>query len=126
MHETAAAPAWVMLAYLLAGVCFILALRGLSSPESSRRGNRYGMLGMAMVIPTLTVALLGGAIVTETVFNWEYDEMRGRLVTLYQKGKQKQWDSETRLDWSIDVQPGSPAVGPRSRATPRNSRSPRR
>jgi hypothetical protein len=38
--------------------------------------------------------------------------MRGRLVTLYQKGKQKQWDSETRLDWSIDVQPGSPDNGP--------------
>jgi hypothetical protein len=48
----------------------------------------------------------------DTVFNWEYDDMRGRLVTLYQKGKQKQWDSETRLDWSIDVQPGSPDNGP--------------
>jgi len=48
----------------------------------------------------------------DTIFNWEYDEMRGRLVTLYQKGKQKQWDSETRLDWSIDVQPGSPDNGP--------------
>jgi NAD(P) transhydrogenase subunit beta len=35
MHE-AAAPAWVLIAYLIAGVCFILALRGLSSPESSR------------------------------------------------------------------------------------------
>ena len=39
MHEAAAQPAWVMIAYLVAGVCFILALRGLSSPESSRRGN---------------------------------------------------------------------------------------
>ncbi len=48
----------------------------------------------------------------DTIFNWEYDEMRGRLVTLYQKGKQKQWDSETRLDWSIDVEPGSPDNGP--------------
>jgi hypothetical protein len=48
----------------------------------------------------------------DTVFNWEYDEMRGRLVTLYQKGKQKQWDSETRLDWSINVEPGSPDNGP--------------
>jgi hypothetical protein len=38
--------------------------------------------------------------------------MRGRLVTLYQKGKQKQWDSETRLDWSINVEPGSPDNGP--------------
>ncbi|MGH2785077.1 MAG: ferritin-like domain-containing protein [Actinomycetota bacterium] len=48
----------------------------------------------------------------DTIFNWEYDEMRGRLVTLYQKGKQKQWDSETRLDWSINVEPGSPDNGP--------------
>ena len=40
-------PAWVLLAYLIAGICFILALRGLSSPVSSRRGNRFGMFGMA-------------------------------------------------------------------------------
>ncbi len=41
MPEAAhAQSAWVLLAYLVAGVCFILALRGLSSPESSRRGNR--------------------------------------------------------------------------------------
>ena len=51
MHEAAhAQPAWVLLAYLVAGVCFILALRGLSSPESSRRGNRTGMIGMAIAV----------------------------------------------------------------------------
>jgi hypothetical protein len=48
----------------------------------------------------------------DTVFNWEYDEQRGRLVTLYQKGKQKQWDSDTKLDWTINVEPGSPDNGP--------------
>src|SRR3982751_6231381 len=52
MHEVAAQPAWVLLAYLIAGVCFILALRGLSGPESSRRGNRLGMLGMAIAVLT--------------------------------------------------------------------------
>ncbi len=52
MHEAAAVPAWVLLAYLIAGICFILALRGLSSPESSRRGNRAGMLGMAIAVAT--------------------------------------------------------------------------
>jgi len=46
---------WVALAYLIAGVCFILALRGLSSPESSRKGNRYGMLGMAIAIATTLI-----------------------------------------------------------------------
>jgi NAD(P) transhydrogenase subunit beta len=43
------------LAYLVAGVCFILALRGLSSPETSRRGNRLGMIGMAIAIVTTLV-----------------------------------------------------------------------
>jgi NAD(P) transhydrogenase subunit beta len=38
--------------YLLAGVLFILALRGLSSPESSRRGNLFGMTGMTIAILT--------------------------------------------------------------------------
>src|SRR5688572_23016327 len=52
MHEAAATPAWVLIAYLVAGVCFILALRGLSSPTSSRRGNRLGMAGMAIAVVT--------------------------------------------------------------------------
>src|SRR5215210_6819263 len=46
---------WVLLAYLIAGACFILALRGLSGPESSRRGNRLGMLGMAIALVTTLV-----------------------------------------------------------------------
>ncbi len=45
-------PNLVALLYLVAGVLFILALRGLSSPESSRRGNTYGMIGMAIAIAT--------------------------------------------------------------------------
>jgi NAD/NADP transhydrogenase beta subunit len=52
MHDAAPTPAWVLLAYLISGVCFILALRGLSSPESSRRGNRAGMIGMAIAVLT--------------------------------------------------------------------------
>src|SRR3954451_11150349 len=50
-----AQPAWVLLAYLIAGVCFILALRGLSGPESSRRGNRLGMIGMAIAVVTTLI-----------------------------------------------------------------------
>jgi NAD(P) transhydrogenase subunit beta len=42
----------VALLYLLSGVLFILALRGLSSPESSRRGNIFGMVGMAIAVVT--------------------------------------------------------------------------
>ncbi len=45
------------LLYLVAGVLFILALRGLSSPASARRGNLYGMIGMFIaVLTTLGVA----------------------------------------------------------------------
>ena len=36
--------------YLISGVLFILALRGLSSPESSRRGNFFGIIGMIIAI----------------------------------------------------------------------------
>ena len=43
--------------YLISGVLFILALRGLSSPETSRQGNYLGMAGMAIaVVTTLAVA----------------------------------------------------------------------
>src|SRR6476659_8629751 len=38
--------------YLVAGVLFILALRGLSNPETSRQGNLFGMVGMAIAIVT--------------------------------------------------------------------------
>jgi len=50
--EGVAASPFVSLAYLIAGVLFILALRGLSSPASSRRGNRMGMAGMAIAVAT--------------------------------------------------------------------------
>lgn len=55
MHEGAPVNPWVALAYLVAGICFILALRGLSSPASSRRGNRLGMLGMAIAVVTTLI-----------------------------------------------------------------------
>jgi NAD(P) transhydrogenase subunit beta len=42
--------------YLVAGVLFILALRGLSNPASSRRGNLFGMVGMAIAIVTTLAA----------------------------------------------------------------------
>jgi H+-translocating NAD(P) transhydrogenase subunit beta len=44
------------LLYLVAGILFILALRGLSSPATSRQGNRFGMIGMAIAVLT-TLAL---------------------------------------------------------------------
>ena len=49
------------LAYLIAAVLFVLALRGLSSPVTSRQGNRFGMIGMAVaVVATLAHHGMGG------------------------------------------------------------------
>ena len=45
------------LAYLVAGVLFILSLRGLSSPETSRRGNTFGMVGMALAVGVTLLTL---------------------------------------------------------------------
>jgi uncharacterized protein YbaR (Trm112 family) len=38
-------------------------------------------------------------------FSWEYDDGRDRLLALYQKGKDKQWDGRTRIDWDLEVDP---------------------
>src|SRR3954462_10524104 len=52
--------AFAPLAYLVAGICFIMALRGLSSPETSRQGNSFGIVGM--VIAIFTTLMLPGLI----------------------------------------------------------------
>ncbi|QHC31346.1 ferritin-like domain-containing protein [Streptomyces sp. HF10] len=38
-------------------------------------------------------------------FSWEYDDGRERLLALYQKGKDKQWDATRRIDWDLEVDP---------------------
>src|SRR3954453_24243065 len=48
------------LLYLVAAICFIMALRGLSSPETSRQGNTYGIVGKAIAI--LTALFLPGVL----------------------------------------------------------------
>ena len=47
---------WVQLAYLLAAVCFILALKGLSSPRYARRGNWLGAIGATLAVVVTLVA----------------------------------------------------------------------
>jgi NAD(P) transhydrogenase subunit beta len=47
----------VVLLYLIASICFIQALKGLSHPTTSRRGNTFGMVGMAIAAVT-TIALI--------------------------------------------------------------------
>ncbi|HEX7752554.1 MAG TPA: NAD(P)(+) transhydrogenase (Re/Si-specific) subunit beta [Novosphingobium sp.] len=53
--EHAILPPWALVAYLASGVLFILSLRGLSSPATSRQGNRMGMIGMAIAVVTTLV-----------------------------------------------------------------------
>ena len=75
-------PAWVLVAYLIAGICFILALRGLSGPESSRRGNRLGMIGMAIAVgttlythaPQMTPSTPGAVTAIENGFGLDLDD----------------------------------------------------
>ncbi|MET9360644.1 ferritin-like domain-containing protein [Streptomyces sp. NPDC006632] len=45
-------------------------------------------------------------------FSWEYDDGRERLLALYQKGKDKQWDGAKRIDWALEVDPHDPLGTP--------------
>lgn len=68
-------PSWVQLAYLAAALCFVLALKGLSTPRFARAGNLIGAAGMALAVvvafahgavhngPLIAVAVVLGAIV---------------------------------------------------------------
>jgi NAD(P) transhydrogenase subunit beta len=55
------------IAYLISGVLFILALRGLSSPTTSQAGNRNGMIGMGIAVATTLITLAQGEIDALTI-----------------------------------------------------------
>ncbi len=76
------------LAYLIASVLFILALRGLSSPDTARRGNIFGIIGMTIAVVVtvidpsvvsytwiLVAAVIGGAIGTVVALKIEMSAM---------------------------------------------------
>jgi hypothetical protein len=44
----------------------------------------------------------------DTVFEWEYENGREALLKLYEKGKNLQWNTNTRIDWSQDLDPENP------------------
>jgi para-aminobenzoate N-oxygenase AurF len=44
----------------------------------------------------------------DTTFRWEYADGRDALLKLYAKGKQRQWDADTRIDWSQNLDPENP------------------
>ncbi len=68
-------PTWVTLVYLVAAVCFILALKGLSSPRTARPGNLIGAFGATLAVITLffsgieldNLAIIVGAVVVGSV-----------------------------------------------------------
>jgi hypothetical protein len=45
----------------------------------------------------------------DTVFRWEYEDGRERLLNLYEKGKRQQWNASDRIDWSQDLDPENPS-----------------
>ena len=79
---------WVALAYLASGVLFILALRGLSSPASSRRGNRFGMAGMLI------------AVVTTLVTHWPMST-DGSCERLAARGDLGFCSEQISVDWTL-------------------------
>ena len=44
----------------------------------------------------------------DTTFKWEYENGRAALMALYEKGKNLQWNTSTRIDWSQDLDPENP------------------
>src|SRR3954467_4013045 len=44
----------------------------------------------------------------DTRFTWTYDVERQRLLSLYQKGKDKQWDAQSRIDWDLELDEDNP------------------
>ncbi|WP_174297923.1 NAD(P)(+) transhydrogenase (Re/Si-specific) subunit beta [Sphingomonas bacterium] len=86
MEHAGSVNSWAALAYLVAGACFILALRGLSSPTSSQRGNRFGMVGMGIAVVTtlLTHAPVIPAIAVGSLDGEDHHALLSRLdgVTL--------------------------------------------
>jgi len=69
--------------YLISGILFILALRGLSSPETSRRGNFFGILGMitAIVVTFLSINILFNGLIYILIAS-EYSFFRSSGISL--------------------------------------------
>src|SRR5678816_1287176 len=73
-------PTLLTVSYLAATILFVLSLGGLSNPETSRRGNLYGMIGMAIAV----LATVLGPHVTKAAYPWIVGAMAvGATIGLY-------------------------------------------
>ena len=70
--------------YLVSGILFILALRGLSSPDTSRQGNYFGIIGMiiAIVVTFLSIGNFSISLVYVMLFL-----VTQRMLQMYKKKK---------------------------------------
>src|SRR6267142_397087 len=48
----------------------------------------------------------------DSLMRWEYEDGRSSLLNLYEKGKERQWNGNTRIDWSLDLDPENPQLLP--------------
>jgi NAD(P) transhydrogenase subunit beta len=122
-HFFAVSSLLVVAAYLVAGVLFILSLRGLSSQETARRGNLYGIIGMVVAIaatltlpktfhPSLFGAIIVGAIIGATMASRVGMTQMPELVALLHSfvGLAAVLVGYSLDLWPEDVPPGAPPV----------------
>src|ERR1700730_3651118 len=83
------------------GASFLLLRVGNGTAFSARRQEPMTTQKIYQLPVEVTNWKFDGA--TEIAFNWEYDAGSSDLLNLYENGKQQQWDTSTRLDWSQDL-----------------------
>lgn len=71
-----------------------------AKPGVTSPADRFGPL-----LPESATAISG---TFDTIFDWSYDSGRDQVLSLYEKGKDKQWNATTRLDWDHEVDPDNP------------------
>ena len=66
------------------------------------------MSALSMLHPDEPIEALH--VAQDLTYNWQYDATRAKLMRLYENAKRDQWNSTTRLDWSVDVDPHAELV----------------
>src|SRR5258707_14283206 len=88
------------------GASFLLLRVGNGTAFSARRQEPMTTQKIYQLPVEVTNWKFDGA--TEIAFNWEYDAGSSDLLNLFEKNKQQQWDTSTRLDWGQELFEGNP------------------